>query len=300
MGPAPAGSLWGVVRDPGTLVAHWSFNAGELARWAEQQGPGEWRVRVREGTAAGAVRAEHRAEPGQNHCFLPVEPPGGTFVLELGWAAEKGAWQGLASTLPVATHGEAIPSRSSRSGAGRGSRRAGGAGTTPPPAGVSRAARELAWLVAEPGGVRPDAASSAGLAEPGRRVAGRREPAEGRDAGGPAGAGGLPGSPAEPPPAPPAFWFEVQAEVILHGRTARDASVTLGGRPVRLREDGSFSFRFALPDGDFELPVVAVNAAGTDRRGAAVRFARATAWQGEVGVLAQDPALRPPRPELLG
>ncbi|MFM7100080.1 MAG: hypothetical protein ACKO3N_02805 [Verrucomicrobiota bacterium] len=289
-----------MARDPGTLVAHWSFAAGELARWAERQGPGEWRVRVREGTAAGAVRAEHRAGPGQNHCFVPVASPGGTFVLELGWAAEQGAWHGLASTLPVTTHGEAAPSPTFRSGAGRGVRRDGGAGKTPPRAGEARAARELAWLVVEPGGDRPDGPSSAGLAERGWLVAARTEPAAGWDGGGQERAGGPPGSPADPPPAPPDFWFEVHAEVILHGRTARDASVTIGGRPVRLREDGSFSFRLALPDGDFELPVVAVNAAGTDRRGAAVRLSRGTAWQGKVGVLAQDPALRPPRPEFLG
>jgi hypothetical protein len=86
-------------------------------------------------------------------------------------------------------------------------------------------------------------------------------------------------------PAPPSsFWFKVNAELILYGSTERDARVTIAGRPVALRSDGSFSFRFALPDGDFTLPAIAVNAAGTDRRAAHLRFTRATVLTGEVRV----------------
>ncbi len=86
------------------------------------------------------------------------------------------------------------------------------------------------------------------------------------------------------------FWFRVNAEVILHGSTEPDARVTIAGRPVALRPDGSFSFRFAFPDGNFRLPIEAVSADGLDGRKAAVRFLRATTLEGDVGVHPVPPA----------
>ena len=73
--------------------------------------------------------------------------------------------------------------------------------------------------------------------------------------------------------------------------------VTIGGKPVALRPDGSFSFRFALPDGQYELPIVAVSADDTDGRAADLKFTRATEFVGDVGAQPQDPALKPPTPE---
>ena len=92
------------------------------------------------------------------------------------------------------------------------------------------------------------------------------------------------------------FWFEVNAELIVHGRTERGATVTLAGKPVKLRSDGSFTFRFALPDGDFPLTAVAISAAGDDRRSAGLRFVRTTQYDGDVGVHALSPTLQPPAP----
>lgn len=95
------------------------------------------------------------------------------------------------------------------------------------------------------------------------------------------------------------FWLNVNAELVIYGATEPDATLTIGGRTVRLRSDGSFSLRFALPDGEYELPVVARSPAGDDGRRAALRFARQTAYEGEVGAHPQDPALRSPRAENL-
>src|SRR6185436_16351739 len=45
------------------------------------------------------------------------------------------------------------------------------------------------------------------------------------------------------------FRLNVNAELIIYGATEPDARVTIGGRTIQLRPDGTFSFRFALPDG---------------------------------------------------
>jgi hypothetical protein len=90
------------------------------------------------------------------------------------------------------------------------------------------------------------------------------------------------------------FWFNVNAELVIYGATESSAQVTLGGRPIRLRPDGTFSFRFALPDGQYELPAVAVSEDGTDRRQAELAFSRSTVYSGEVGAHPQDQQLKPP------
>lgn len=93
------------------------------------------------------------------------------------------------------------------------------------------------------------------------------------------------------------FWFNVNAELIIYGATERDATVNIGGRKIKLRPDGSFSYRFALPDGRYDLPVVAISADETDGRAAELKFSRTTEFLGDVGAHPQDPALKPPTPE---
>ena len=90
------------------------------------------------------------------------------------------------------------------------------------------------------------------------------------------------------------FWFNVNAELIIYGATEPDAEVTIGGRVIKLRPDGTFSYRFALPDGQYNLPAVATSADGTDSRTAALKFSRTTRYQGEVGAHPQDARLKPP------
>ena len=58
------------------------------------------------------------------------------------------------------------------------------------------------------------------------------------------------------------FWLVVNAELILYGATEPDAKVTVQGIPVKLNPDGTFSLRFALPDGEQVLTVKAVNQDG--------------------------------------
>jgi hypothetical protein len=90
------------------------------------------------------------------------------------------------------------------------------------------------------------------------------------------------------------FWFNVNAELIIYGATEPDAKVSIGGRHIRLRPDGTFSYRFSLPDGHYELPAVAVSSDGVDTRSADLAFSRGTQYQGEVHAHPQDPSLKPP------
>jgi uncharacterized protein len=92
------------------------------------------------------------------------------------------------------------------------------------------------------------------------------------------------------------FWFNVNAELIVYGATEPDAEVRIGGRLIQLRHDGTFSYRFALPDGDYQLPATATSADGEEQRAADLRFARHSAYHGEVTAHPQDPALKTPHP----
>ncbi len=118
--------------------------------------------------------------------------------------------------------------------------------------------------------------------------------------GGPAGIPGV-SSPlgGELPEQAKGFWFNVNAELVIYGATEPAAKVTLGGHEIKLRSDGTFSFRFALPDGNYDLPAVAVSADGTDGRAAELKFSRSTEYRGDVGATPQDPALEPPLPDNL-
>ena len=55
------------------------------------------------------------------------------------------------------------------------------------------------------------------------------------------------------------FWLVVNTELIVYGATEPDAKVTVQGRPLKLRPDGTFSLRFALPDGKQVIPVEATS-----------------------------------------
>ncbi len=62
------------------------------------------------------------------------------------------------------------------------------------------------------------------------------------------------------------FNFKLDAELIVYGQTAPDARVTLQGEPVKLRNDGSFTMRFSLPDSRQIIPAVAASPDGVEER----------------------------------
>ena len=62
------------------------------------------------------------------------------------------------------------------------------------------------------------------------------------------------------------FWFVLDCELIVYGATEPDAAVTMQGKEVKLRPDGTFTLRYALPDGKIVLDAVARSADGVEER----------------------------------
>ena len=62
------------------------------------------------------------------------------------------------------------------------------------------------------------------------------------------------------------FWLVASTELVVYGATEPTAKLTVQGLPVKLRHDGTFTLRFALPDGKQEIPIVAKNAKGDMKR----------------------------------
>jgi hypothetical protein len=77
------------------------------------------------------------------------------------------------------------------------------------------------------------------------------------------------------------FWLVADCELILYGATEPDAFVTVSGRKVNLNPDGTFSMRFAFPDGGMDLPVKAVSKDETDSREIDIKVTRTTTTDGK-------------------
>jgi hypothetical protein len=72
------------------------------------------------------------------------------------------------------------------------------------------------------------------------------------------------------------FQFEVDAEMIIFGRTKANARVTLAGNPIKLRPDGTFAARLAMPDRRQVLPIVASSADGVEQHTVVIAVERNT------------------------
>jgi uncharacterized protein len=86
---------------------------------------------------------------------------------------------------------------------------------------------------------------------------------------------------------PREFFMHLNAEVIFYGGTHPDAKVTIAGKEIMIRPDGTFRYHFVFPDGEFEIPITATSPDGVETRRGVLRFERATAREGDVGSTAQ-------------
>lgn len=62
------------------------------------------------------------------------------------------------------------------------------------------------------------------------------------------------------------FWLVANTELIVYGATEPNAKLKVQNRPVALRPDGTFTLRFALPDGGQVIPIQATSFDDQEKR----------------------------------
>ncbi|MEG4030637.1 MULTISPECIES: DUF4912 domain-containing protein [unclassified Microcoleus] len=78
------------------------------------------------------------------------------------------------------------------------------------------------------------------------------------------------------PMRPRQFWLVADAELIVYGATEPDATVYVGGQPIKLNPDGTFRFQMSFQDGLIDYPIFAVAADGEQNRAIHLKFNRET------------------------
>jgi hypothetical protein len=89
------------------------------------------------------------------------------------------------------------------------------------------------------------------------------------------------------------FHMHVNAELIIYGGTEPNARVRIDGQDITLSKDGTFSYHFVFPDGQFHIPIDATSADGVEMRSALLSFLRLTELEGDVRKTGQ-PVLNEP------
>ncbi|MBI4326304.1 MAG: DUF4912 domain-containing protein [Chloroflexi bacterium] len=319
-------------RDPHWLYAAWDLTREQLRRYADLSSQGHLALRCYINEAAGQPLVEIQVQPESRHWFFQVGQGGTRYVAELGYPDRQGDWNRISISKPAMTPPDTLAEDTSVQFATLPPEitieklldvvqiavsenvplveavqqlRATGhpelpATPPPPPAPWTPAqARALAQIVTMDHQRRvwigslevtelvrrqyEQEISSAGAAQ-----ISRPPPA--------AEAVSSVSSPMDGPEQPKSFWLKVNAELVIYGATVQGAKVTIGSRPVKPNSDGTFSHRFALPDGQYDLPVVAITADGTDGRSADLKFSRSTEYRGAVVTLSPDPGLQAPYP----
>ncbi len=75
------------------------------------------------------------------------------------------------------------------------------------------------------------------------------------------------------------FWLVADAELIVYGATEPDATLLIGGNPVKLNPDGTFRFQMSFQDGVIDYPIVAIAADGQQTRSIQMKFERETPFR---------------------
>jgi hypothetical protein len=85
------------------------------------------------------------------------------------------------------------------------------------------------------------------------------------------------------------FWCRVDTDLVIHGATEPRAQVSIQGRPVPVRSDGTFTLRFAVPRGVQTVTIDVVSADGATTR--TITPTVTLAWSGML-----SPSREPSRP----
>jgi hypothetical protein len=235
-----------VVRDPYWLHAFWELTHQSVQR-AEAALGQDWHgarpilrvfdVSSQDTTStAEAVVRDVDIHGGCNNWYVEVAQPPRSYRVDVGYVSKRGQFYVLARSNVVTT----------------------------PKAGVSDTidenwsdvdAKQADRLYAMSSGFDPTAGDTRALRE-------FFEERLRRPMNAPALANAVP----PPPGKERKFFFSIDAEMIVFGRTAAGARVTIQGEPVKLRPDGTFTMRYSFPDGRQILPAIAESADGVEER----------------------------------
>jgi hypothetical protein len=309
--------LWLVARDTHFLFAYWDFTDEQLGELAGRAGDGNVYLQLHQ--ADGAKLQQIHVLGGLRHWYLHANRPGASFYAELGIYHADGRWEAAARSGTIAAPRNTPSPRTDARFATlpfhlsfrelleliRHQLRPGEELAE----GLARLQQEgfaFPYEVARDGAVVParGEAISGRLAEEivRRTQVGsldvteilRRRLAEETSSG---LRPNLPGSPSSPFGASFArerdFFMHVNAELIVYGGTHPGAKVRINGQPVELRPDGTFTFHFNFPDGNFHIPIEASSPDAVENRSALLSFLRLSATQGEVTATPQSPRSEP-------
>ena len=328
--------LFLTARDPHWLYAHWDLTREQQLKLNQQSSDGHLVLRIYSHNIEGHPTYEIHVHPESRHWFTHVERAGDSYVAELGYYSALGKWMRISTSSGTMTPPDAVSSETDTDFATipfefpfakllelikaalcenlplaqalEELRRHGypdlprvtTSSAIPLPAKWTSTQEQALAKIINIDAVRRVWMGSLEITELIRRKLAQDISSLGASQFGVSSAGVSSfSSPFGGMEKAKGFWFNVNAELIIYGATEPNAKVTLGGHEIKLRSDGTFSFRFSLPDGKYDLPAVAVSADGDDARAANLKFSRETEYLGDVGAHPQDPALKPPLPENL-
>jgi hypothetical protein len=317
-------------RDPHWLYVHWDLTREQLREYNAHSKDKHLVLRVTKPESGNEPAGEVHVHPESRHWFVHVAEAGAKYAIELGYYGKTNGWTCVSTSAPTQVPPDVISPETAaqfatiptevalsrlmdivKTGAGNNPSlahaieeiRLAGHPELPP---VTNGSATTSWTpeqeraLAQIINMKQLGRVSVGSLDITEMVRGELQHEYSSIVSalaGPAGFSSLSSPHGGALAGPGGFWFNVNAELIVYGATEPNATVTIGGNPVKLRPDGSFSFRFALPDGQYDLPVTAVSGDGTEARHADLRFSRGTNYVGDVGQHPQDPALKPPTPE---
>ena len=237
-----------MVRDPYWLQAHWELSRVGVDRAQTALGQ-EWHavrpvLRLMEATDAGTTSAvethlrDIEIHGGVNNWYIDVQEPPKSFRVDIGYLTQSGRFYGLARSNVVTT-----PRAGSKDHLDQN---------------WTDIATDCERIYAQSGGYNGDGNGSMELQEVFEERLRRPMGSSLISRFGP-GVDGLLGG-------KKGFHFEIDAELIVFGKTEPDARVTLQGDPIKLRSDGTFTVRYSMPNARQVIPAVAASANGLEQR----------------------------------
>ena len=288
------GRLFLAARDPRWLYTQWDFTARQQRAYNALSVDRHLVLRVHSTAYGSSGVQDLHVHPESRHWFVNVPQAQAQYTTEIGYYRQPQQWVSLAVSRPAITPPDSASKLQAVTFARVASHTQRGADA--PPADLRDAPLVF---VAEPERERVLAELTGWTPPPVEAPLNSLEgTAFAQGATSPPGGGAeyvsspMGGGEGETPPT--GSWLNVSAELVVYGATESAASVTIGGAPVELRPDGTFSYRVAFPDGQHTLTVSALSSGG-ELRQAQLHFSRQTACRGGVG--APPELVQPPAPE---